>query len=31
MGGDKVLPELVPGLTKEEGDGKAISERRKER
>ena len=30
MGGDKVLPELVPGLTKEEGDGKAISERRKE-
>lgn len=30
MGGDKIIPELVPGLTKEEGDGKAISEYRKE-
>ena len=30
MGGDQVLPKMVPGLTDEEGDGKAISERRKE-
>lgn len=30
MGSDQVLPKLVPGLTKDEGDGKAISERRKE-
>ena len=30
MGGDQVLPKMIPGLTDEEGDGKAISERRKE-
>ena len=30
MGGDQVIPKLVPGLTKDEGDGKAVSERRKE-
>ena len=30
MGGDQVIPRVVPGLTKDEGDGKAISERRKE-
>lgn len=30
MGGDQVIPKMVPGLTDEEGDGKAISERRKE-
>ena len=30
MGGDQVIPRMVPGLTDEEGDGKAISERRKE-
>ncbi len=30
MGGDKLLPELVPGLSDEEGPGKAIAERRKE-
>jgi HAD superfamily hydrolase (TIGR01509 family) len=30
MGGDQVLPKMVPGLTDEEGDGKAISQRRKE-
>lgn len=30
MGGDQVIPKLVPGLTDEEGDGKAISQRRKE-
>lgn len=30
MGGDHVIPRMVPGLTKEDGDGKAISERRKE-
>jgi len=30
MGGDQVIPQMVPGLTDEEGDGKAISERRKE-
>lgn len=30
MGGDQVIPKMVPGLTKDEGDGKAISERRKE-
>ncbi|GAB4380326.1 MAG: HAD family hydrolase [Elainellaceae cyanobacterium] len=30
MGGDKIIPKLVPGLTKEAGDGKAISDRRKQ-
>jgi len=30
MGGDQVIPKLVPGLMKDEGDGKAVSERRKE-
>lgn len=30
MGGDKVLPEVVPGLTDSEGVGKAIMKRRKE-
>lgn len=30
MGGDRIIPKLVPGLSKEEGDGKAISDRRKE-
>ncbi len=30
MGGDQVIPKVMPGLTKDEGDGKAISERRKE-
>lgn len=30
MGGDQVIPKMVPGLSSEEGDGKAISERRKE-
>ncbi len=30
MGGDQVIPRMVPGLTDEEGDGKAISEQRKE-
>jgi HAD superfamily hydrolase (TIGR01509 family) len=30
MGGDKVLPRMVPGLNDEEGDGKAISQKRKE-
>ncbi|MBW4648797.1 MAG: HAD family hydrolase [Kastovskya adunca ATA6-11-RM4] len=30
MGGDKVLPKLVPELNDEEGDGKKISQRRKE-
>lgn len=30
MGGDQVIPKMVPGLTKDEGDGKAISEKRKE-
>lgn len=30
MGGDQVIPKMVPGLTDEEGDGKAISQRRKE-
>ncbi|PPS42674.1 HAD family hydrolase [Chroococcidiopsis sp. TS-821] len=30
MGGDKVIPRMVPGLNKEEGDGKKISERRKQ-
>lgn len=29
MGGDKLLPEVVPGLSDENGDGKAIAERRK--
>lgn len=30
MGGDQVIPRMVPGLNKDEGDGKKISERRKE-
>ncbi|KAF3886816.1 MULTISPECIES: HAD family hydrolase [Nostocales] len=30
MGGDRVIPTIVPGLTKDEGEGKAISSRRKE-
>lgn len=30
MGGDRVIPQMVPGLTDREGDGKAIGERRKE-
>lgn len=30
MGGDKVLPEVAPGLTDTEGVGKAITQRRKE-
>jgi len=30
MGGDQVIPQLVPGLTDSEGDGKAIAQRRKE-
>ncbi len=30
MGGDQLMPQVTPELSKEEGDGKAISERRKE-
>jgi HAD superfamily hydrolase (TIGR01509 family) len=30
MGGDQVVPKMVPGLNDEEGDGKAIAEKRKE-
>lgn len=30
MGGDQLIPQVVPGLNKDAGDGKAISERRKE-
>lgn len=30
MGGDQLMPQVAPGLTDEEGDGKAVSERRKE-
>jgi HAD superfamily hydrolase (TIGR01509 family) len=30
MGGDKLLPELVPGLSDQEGIGKQIAERRKQ-
>ena len=30
MGGDQVLPKMVPGLNDEEGDGKAIAQKRKE-
>lgn len=30
MGGDQVIPQMVPGLTDSEGDGKAITQRRKE-
>lgn len=30
MGGDQVIPRMVPGLNQEEGDGKKVSERRKE-
>ncbi|MDZ8050250.1 MAG: HAD family hydrolase [Aulosira sp. ZfuVER01] len=29
MGGDQLLPRVVPGLTDEEGDGKAIAQRRR--
>ncbi|BAY10319.1 HAD family hydrolase [Calothrix sp. NIES-2098] len=29
MGGDQLIPKVVPGLTDEEGDGKAIAQRRK--
>ncbi len=30
MGGDKVIPEVAPGLTDKEGVGEAIAKRRKE-
>ncbi|PMB49998.1 hydrolase [Fischerella thermalis CCMEE 5201] len=30
MGGDQIIPRVVPGLTVEEGDGKAIAQRRRE-
>src|SRR4028119_750068 len=30
MGGDQVLPKMVPGLNDEEGDGKALAQKRKE-
>ncbi len=30
MGGDQVIPKMVPGLNDEESEGKAISEKRKE-
>lgn len=30
MGGDELIPQVVPGLKEDEGDGKAITERRKE-
>lgn len=30
MGGDKVIPKMVSGLSEEEGDGKKIAQRRKE-
>lgn len=30
MGGDRVIPKLVPGLSDQEGDGKVISQTRKE-
>ncbi|GAA6620445.1 HAD family hydrolase [Scytonema sp. NUACC26] len=30
MGGDRIIPKMVPGLTKDEGEGKAIASRRKE-
>ena len=30
MGGDQIIPRVVPGLTDEEGDGKAIAQRRRE-
>lgn len=30
MGGDKVIPKMVSGLNNKDGDGKAISEKRKE-
>jgi phosphoglycolate phosphatase-like HAD superfamily hydrolase len=30
MGGDQVVPKMVPGLNDEEGDGKAIAQKRKE-
>lgn len=30
MGGDQVIPKLVPGLNDQQGEGKAIAERRKE-
>jgi HAD superfamily hydrolase (TIGR01549 family) len=30
MGGDQIIPRLVPGLSEKEGEGKKIAERRKE-
>jgi phosphoglycolate phosphatase-like HAD superfamily hydrolase len=30
MGGDQIIPRVVPGLTDEEGDGSAIAQRRRE-
>ncbi|MBE9163713.1 MULTISPECIES: HAD family hydrolase [Microcoleaceae] len=30
MGGDKIIPKMVSGLSEEEGDGKKIAQRRKE-
>jgi HAD superfamily hydrolase (TIGR01509 family) len=30
MGGDQIIPQMIPGLNDEEGDGKAISQKRKE-
>ncbi|KOP23078.1 hydrolase [Hapalosiphon sp. MRB220] len=30
MGGDQLIPRVVPGLTDQEGDGKAIAQRRRE-
>jgi HAD superfamily hydrolase (TIGR01509 family) len=30
MGGDHIIPKMIPGLTKDEGEGKAIASRRKE-
>jgi beta-phosphoglucomutase-like phosphatase (HAD superfamily) len=30
MGGDQVIPKMVPGLSDEAGDGKGISQKRKE-
>lgn len=30
MGGDQVIPKLVPGLNDQQGEGKAIAEQRKE-
>ncbi len=30
MGGDQLIPRVVPGLTDQEGDGKAIAQRRRD-